>query len=73
MNERRLYSSRLIWLNVVGFSQDVQLLNEGYEVVQVAQEAHIFVDIYVHDDVYGGKFTILNCKEAVRSSLLSFA
>lgn len=52
-----------------GFSQDVQLLSEGYEVVQVAREAHIFVDIYVHHDVYEDKFNSLHWGETVRSSL----
>ena len=69
MDEPRLYSCRVHWLNVVGFSQDVQLLSEGYEVVQVAREAYIFVDIYVHHDVYEDKFISLNCGETVRSSL----
>ena len=69
MNNRGLHSSRVIWLNVVWFSQDVQFLSEGYELVQVAREAHIFVDIYVHHDVYEDKIIILNCGETIRSSL----
>ena len=42
-------------VNVVGFSQNVQLLSQGHEVVQAAQEAHVLVDIYVYYDVYEDK------------------
>ena len=64
MNHRGLHSSRIIGVNVVGFSQNVQLLSQGHEVVQAAQEAHvfvdIFVDIYAYDDVYEDKFSIVS-------------
>lgn len=58
MNEDRFCASRIIWLHVVGVSQNVQLLSEGNEVVQLAREAHVFVDIYVHADVYQDKIII---------------
>jgi hypothetical protein len=66
MNERRLYSSRVIRVNVVKFSQDVELLSQGHEVVQAAQETHVFVDIYVHHGVYEDKFSIVNYALTVR-------
>lgn len=59
MNHRGLHSSHVIGVNVVGFSQNVQLLSQGHEAVQAAQEAHFFVDIYVYYDVYEDKFSSL--------------
>jgi hypothetical protein len=60
MNHRGLHPSHVIGVNVVGFSQNVQLLSQGYEVFQAAQEAHVFVDIYVYYDAYEDKFSIVS-------------
>jgi hypothetical protein len=66
MNEPMLHPSRVIQVNVVKFSQDVELLSQDHEVVQAAQETYVFIDIYVYHGVYEDKFSIVNYALTVR-------